>query len=167
MNISDATKETVTFQLAFGSSSSDDSLKYSKKELTVSTKVAAEANGWVKLADDLAISNKYMLVTVYDTMHFNEIVLLNSEHTAFSVTMPRAGERSANHASGKEYDLEDHTGHDHSVEEKTEEERLLADKIIDEQKDFVYATVEDLYKKALEKNPTPVSVEETASDSVS
>lgn len=162
VNVSDTNKDYVTLDFAFGSGSEDGSLKYSKQTFTANTKVAAEAGGWVRLCDGLGSSYKYAIVTVYDTMHFNEIVFVTADNKAVKSTISRAGERSANHASGKEYDLEDHTGHDHSVEEKTEEDEFLADKIVDEHDDFKYDTVLDLYNKAIAKYPEPVS-EDTSS----
>lgn len=137
--------EQAKFDIAFGSSSTDSSLRYSKKtDLQLSAKIAADADGWFRLCDDLSVTYAYASISTSDAMRFYEIVFLNEDHEVLQASVVSAGERNpSNHTTGITYDL---------TNVSDEPYTHLADKIADKQTDFSYDKINELYERSVIKN---------------
>ena len=144
VNANGFTGDEVTFNVKFGSSDSDGSLKYNAQtDLKMKKSVADATGGWVRLCDGIASTYKYAVISTCDSMHFNEIVFLTEEHKILSIDVSSAGERSSiDHSKKRTYDL------DSSADQESENDNL-ADKIVDEQSAFDFEKVSALYEKAI------------------
>ena len=147
VNVSGFGEKEVTICLEFSSSSSPSSY-YNRQIKTIDRMIASDAEGWVRLCEGIQVSRAYCLVTLSDTVHFNEIVFLAGDKSKFETNMVTAGERNSKNSSIKlEYDL-----NEASSAEAGSEKSQLADKIVDEPDWFDYETACALYEKAIIRN---------------
>ena len=145
VNIDTFGDKEVSFDLVFGSSASETNLKYNaRNDITVDRLFASDAEGWVKIADDLKVTYKYARVSAKKSMHFNEIYFLTEDRTLLKASLSEAGETIG--GSVKRYDLD-------KSEDSSGEDKHLADNLLDEQDAFDYATAERFYEEAKKKNP--------------
>lgn len=146
VNLSGFESEKVTIDLAFATSATPTTY-YSRISKSIDRLLASDAEGWVKLCEGVSIRYEFCLVTLSESVHFNEIVFLSSDKKPFNAVVAIAGERdAANPSMKREYDLDAA-----SSAEKGSENYYLADKITDEKNWFNYKTVSALYEKALRK----------------
>ncbi len=142
VNVDNLGEEEVEITHVFGSS--DSSLQTYRATTKISKAKAADADGWVRLVltNDNGYSQNYFRISITQTMHVNEIVLVDINGKVIPTTIAKYSEKVTENV-GNTYSLEEY-------EAKIEEESLenTALNLIDEQSKFVLETVRSLYDAA-------------------